>query len=307
MSHAMSVVPAEMSVMHLPITGAAPLPATALDAWARLRLRRGPGELRAMLLALVLTPGSARERQCWREETDTLEGVSFLMSDLESLPASARLPALEAALAHAAALPLAVRQELAPALRRVMCADGRVRPIDRLTLLLARQRLAGDASPQRASLRDADPELGHLPLALRIAVADLTAFLARVVPQADAQARVGAAGAGWHARVVATLWGPAPHPPACQVPDTDGLARALLTVRQLDWMRRPLIVRLWLDALRALSEQPGAPVASGGLARLGGLDLGGAEALRVCCGLLDSPLPPELARLFIELPGPAPG
>ncbi len=282
---------------------AAPLSAAALDAWARLRLRRGPGELRAMLLALVLTPGSSRERQCWIEETDMLEGVSFLMSDLALLPASARLAALEAALGHAAALPLVHRQDIAPALRRVMCADGRIRPIDRLTLLLVRQRLAGVTAPQRASLRDADPELGHLPLAMRIAVADLTAFLARVVPQADPQARVGAAGAGWHARVVAALWGPAPHPPACQVPDTDGLVQALMTVRQLDWMRRPLIVRLWLDALHALAEQPGAPVASGGIASLGGLDLGGAEALRVTCGLLDTPTPPELARLFTELPG----
>ncbi|MEY2653543.1 MAG: hypothetical protein RLZZ524_570 [Pseudomonadota bacterium] len=303
MSPAVSDLPAEKYMKQTTAAGAAPLSATALDAWARLRLRRGPGELRAMLLALVLTPGSSRERQCWLEETETLDGAAFLMSDLALLPDSARLPALEAVLALAAALPLVHRQDLAPALRRVMCADGRIRPIDRLTLLLVRQHLAGASAPQRASLRDADPELGHLPLALRIAVAELTAFLARVVPQADPQARVGAAGAGWHARVVATLWGPAPHPPACQVPDTDGLVRALMTVRQLDWMRRPLIVRLWLDALQALAEQPGAPVASGGIARLGGLDLGGAEALRVTCGLLDTPAPPELARLFTELPG----
>ncbi|MGY0196907.1 hypothetical protein ACWA7J_17710 [Leptothrix sp. BB-4] len=285
---------------------AAPLSAAALDAWARLRLRRGPGELRAMLLALVLTPGSSRERQCWIEETDELEGVSFLMTDLENLPASARLPALETVLAHAAALPLVERQDLAPAVRRVMCADGRVRPIDRLTLLLVRQRLSGAPIAQRPNLREGDPATGLLPLALRIAAADLTAFLARVVPQLDADARVGAAGAAWHARVVAALWGAAPHPPACHVPDTDGLVRAVLMVRQLDWMRRPQIVRAWLDALHALAEQPGAPVARGGVSSLGGLDLAGAEALRVACGLLDTPSPPELGRLFTELPG-APG
>ena len=282
---------------------AAPLSAAALDAWARLRLRRGPGELRAMLLALVLTPGSSRERQCWVEETETLDAAPQLMDELAQLPPSARLPALEATLQLAVALPLAQRQDIAPALRRVMCADGRIRPIDRLALLLVRQRLAGVSSPQRASMRDADADLGHLPLALRIALADLSAYLARVVPQADPQARVGVAGAGWHARVVASLWGAAPHPPACQVPDSDGLVQALMTVRQLDWMRRPLIVRLWLDALMALADQPGAPVASGGIARLGGLDLGGAEALRLTCGLLDTPVPPELGRLFTELPG----
>jgi hypothetical protein len=281
----------------------APLSASALDAWARLRARRGPGELKAMLLALVLTPGSSRERQCWIEETDELEGVSFLKNDLDSLPASARVPLLEAVLAHAAHLPLAQRQDLIPAVRRVMCADGRVRPIDRLTLLLVRQRLSGAPVAQRASLRDGDPAPTLLPLALRIAAADLAAFLARVVPQADAHARVGAAGAAWHARVVAALWGPAPHPPACQVPDTDGLVHAVLTVRQLDWMRRPLIVRTWLDALHALAEQPGAPLPRGGVAQLGGLDLAGAEALRVSCGLLDTPLPPELGRMFTELPG----
>jgi hypothetical protein len=282
---------------------AAPLGSAALDAWARLRLRRGSGELRAMLLALVMTPGSSRERQCWIEETDELEGVSFLMSDLETLPAPARLPALEAVLVHAAALPLAERQDLAPAVRRVMCADGRVRPLDRLTLLLVRHRLSGTQAPLRASLRDADPDLGHLPLALRLAAAELSAYLARLVPQADPRARVGSAGAGWHARVVAALWGGSPHPPACQVPDTDALVHAIQTLRQLDWMRRPLLVRVWLDALHALAEQVGAPAARGGVAGLGGLDLDGAEALRLACGLLDTPLPPELSRLFAELPG----
>ncbi|MDP4301843.1 hypothetical protein [Leptothrix discophora] len=282
---------------------AVPLGPAARDAWARLRLRRGPGELRAMLLALVLTPGSSRERQCWIEETDDLDGAAFLMGDLETLPAHARLPALEAVLAHAALLPLADRQDLAPAVRRVMCADGRVRPLDRLKLLLVRHRLAGVQVPQRASLREADPDLGHLPLALRIAAADVSAFLARLVPQADPRVRVCAAGAGWHARVVTALWGSSPHPPACQVPDTDALVRALQTLRHLDWMRRPLLVRVWLDALHALAEQVGAPAASGGVSGLGGLDLDGAEALRIACGLLDTPVPPELSRLFAELPG----
>ena len=55
-------------------------------------------------------------------------------------------------------------------------------------------------------------------------------------------------------------------------------------------MQRPVIVRNWVTTAINLSRAQ----------RLGDLS---ADALRLTCGLLDSPLPPELARHYIVLPG----
>jgi hypothetical protein len=256
-----------------------------LKAWARLRRMRGPGEQRALLLALLLTPGSARERQAFVEESHGVMTAEEGRRLVDTLPATARLSALEAVLAQCAEASLAERQALLMAVRRLMCADGRVRPLDRLALLLVRHRLNGPAPLHRGGTRDSS-ELAGLPLALRQAIAELSAYLARLVPGADPHAVVGAAGAAWHRAVVLAVWGAAPHPPACQVPAADALVQVLRTIQALDWMRRPMLARAWVEAV-----QPGAA-----------LSLDGAEALRLACGLLDTPMPPELARHFNPLP-----
>jgi hypothetical protein len=266
-----------------------------LTAWARLRRMRGPGEQRALLLALLLTPGSARELQAFGEECHGVVTADGNRKLVDSLPAAARLSALEAVLAQCAELPLAERQALLMAVRRVMCADGRVRPLDRLSLLLVRHRLHGPAPLHRGGTRDSN-ELAGLPLAQRLAIAELSAYLARLVPAADPYAVVGTAGAAWHRAVVLAIWGQAPNPPACQVPASDALVQVLRTVQELGWMRRPMLARTWVDAALAVTAQ--ASSAEPGRA----LSLDGAEALRLACGLLDTPMPPELARCFSELP-----
>jgi len=55
------------------------------------------------------------------------------------------------------------------------------------------------------------------------------------------------------------------------------------------WMQRPVLVRNWVDTALARRER-------------GRLRDSAADALRLSCGLLDSPLPPELARHYIEPP-----
>lgn len=274
------------------------LDASELQAWARLRRMRGPGEQRALLLALLLTPGSARERQAFAEECHGVTTAEEGRKVVDSLPATTRLPALEAVLAQCAELPLAERQALLMAVRRVMCADGRVRALDRLTLLLIRHRLNGPAPLHRGGARDSN-ELTGLPLALRQAIVELSAYLARLVPAIDPHAVVGAAGAAWHRTVVQAVWGRAPNPPSCQVPTSDTLVQLLRTIQELGWMRRPVLARAWVDAAQTVtaadgSTQPGPA-----------LSLTGAEALRLACGLLDTPMPPDLARRFNELPGHA--
>ncbi len=278
------------------LPAARPLTGEALTAWERLARVRSAGERRAALLALLLTPDSARERQAWTEELAGVSTAVLLHTQVQLLPPAARLPVLERLLNMAGDSALAERQALLVSARRVMCADGRVRPTDRLRWLLMRHRLSATAPLHRGGLRESS-DLAGLPLAMRLAVARFTAYLARLVPLPalpDGEAVVGAAGAAWYRSVVATLWGTAPDPPPCQPPDVDALGRALLTLRELAWLRRPLLARTWVDA--ALPGWRGTPGADAD-ARLPG-----AEALRIACDLLDTPVPPTLARLFIEPP-----
>lgn len=265
----------------------------ARSAWLELARMRGTGERRAALLGLLLTPDSARERQAWREELDGLVTAPQVLALLQALPDAARLPVLERLLDLAGEDPLAERQALLVSARRVMCADGRVRPVDRLVWLLLRHRCRSAEPLHRGGLREAN-DLAGLPLAMRQAVARFTAYLARLVPQPARGVRVDAAGAAWYLAVVQSLWGQAPDLPPCQPPDVDGLGRALHTLGALTWMRRPLLARRWVEA------------AEPAWADLDPADrLAAAEALRLACGLLDTPLPPALARQFVE-PPPAP-
>jgi Zn-dependent protease with chaperone function len=243
----------------------------AIDRLARIN---GPGELRATILALLLTPGSQRERRAWRDETKGLSTASALRDEVKKLGPAVRLPWLETLLARVARAPLLDRQTLMESARRVMAADGQVRPIDRLHLLLMRQRL-GEAQAVKPSV-DAQNDMAQLSLHTLRQIASLTAFLARLLPD----------GEGWYASVM--------HPwlkddalPACEAPDVDGLVHALQDVQALPWMLKPVLVRAWLDAALLHKDSNSlAPEA--------------ADALRLASVLLDSPLPPELARHYVE-------
>ena len=114
------------------------------DAMARLARLNGPGELRAAILALLATPDSRREHLAWQEATAGLGNARTVREDTATLGPASRLPWLELLLGRVAAAPLADRQQLMAAARRLMSADGQIRPIDRLRWLLMRQRL-GDA------------------------------------------------------------------------------------------------------------------------------------------------------------------
>jgi len=244
------------------------------EAIERLSRINGPGELRATILALLLTPGSQRERRAWRDETKGLSTADALRSEVKKLGPAVRLPWLEALLMRLSRAPLLDRQTLMESARRVMAADGQVRPIDRLHLLLMRQRL-GEAQPVKPST-DAHNDMAQLSLHLLRQIAKLTAFLARLVPDGDA----------WYASVMQP-WLKGEALPPCEAPDADGLVNALQDVQALPWMLKPVLVRAWLDAALA-HKAPGA------------LSPDAADALRLAAGLLDSPLPPELARHYVE-------
>jgi len=269
-----------MAEHHAPTPPANPVPRAAItgdeerEAIDRLSRLNGPGELRATILALLLTPGSQRERRAWQDETRGLSTAQALRAEVKKLGPAVRLPWLENLLARVARAPLLDRQTLMESARRVMAADGQVRPIDRLHLLLMRQRL-GEAQAVKPST-DAHNDLAQLSLHTLRQIAALTAFLARLLPDGDA----------WYASVM--------HPwlkdealPPCEAPDADHLVHALQDVQALPWMLKPVLVRAWLDA--ALLHKDSNSLAPET-----------ADALRLASLLLDSPLPPELARHYVE-------
>lgn len=265
-----------------------------LDALGRLKFLQGPGERRAALLALLLTPGSAREKQAWGEETEGVASAGRVRSDVQLLRFAARAPAFELLLDRSRSAPVPERQALVEAARRVMSADGLVRPIDRLRWLAMRHRLGEARSPRAAAVAAAaaDNDMTNLPLSMVDHIATMTAFLARLVPAADAAAAVGAAGHAWYQAVMATWAGryrdTGRELPPCRPPDADTLMHGLWGVQELSWMLRPVLLRAWVDEACAMRETPA-------------LREEAADALRLAALLLDAPLPPVLARHYLEL------
>lgn len=251
------------------------------EAIDRLGRVHGPGELRAVLLALIATPGSQRERRAWRDETRGLSTADALRDEVKKLSRAARLPWIELLLARIARAPLHDRQDVVEAARRVMAADGQVRPIDRLHWLALRHRL-GEARPPSPNA-SASNDLADLPESALMQVARFTAFLSRLVPDGELET-----GTAWY-QAVMKRWVRGAIVPAPELPDADEVAQALGVVQGLPWMLRPVLVRAWLEA--ALAASP-----------MNRLSDGAADALRLAGLLLDSPLPPELARHYIELP-----
>jgi hypothetical protein len=270
--------PSPLSAAAVP--AARPVPSAELrEVLGRLSRLNGQGELRAAILALLVTPGSRREMRAWRDETRGLASAEAVLHDVAQLGHAERLPWLETLLDRAARATIGDRQALVEAARRVMSADGLVRPIDRLVWIAMRRRLAPPLRVPPAN--DAHNDLALLPDGMRQHLVRLTAFLSRLVPDGQPEA-----GAAWHEAVTRPFMGSAT---PCTPPDADGLVHSLAEAQSLPWMLRPVLLRAWLDAARAASP-------------MGRLDDTAADALRLVAFLLDSPLPPELARLYIDAP-----
>jgi hypothetical protein len=288
------------------VTGQPPLPlADAAQARAERRLREAEAEdalgqvhgvlgLQAALLALLLPAGSPAARQAWQVETGA-EGrdpaaAEVLRAHVGALSGATRLPWLERLAIRMRSQPIAARRALLMATRRLMSAHGTILPIDRLHWLALRQWLG---EPSAAKLHAAaNGELEQMVAGDVYAVARYTAFLTRLVP---GDAAGTGAGRNWYAAVMAP-WASQPEA-AFDPPDADTMVSALLTIQSLAWMHRPMLLRSWVDAALAHGRppnrrQPGLPAS--------GLHDSAADALRLTGALLDSPLPPELARHYSE-------
>ncbi len=244
----------------------------------------GALELHAALLALMLPAGSRRAARIWATEADAAPACQALLEHASHLHGNARLPWFELLLSRMRRQPLPARQALLEASRRVMQARGSVRPIDRLHWLAMRQRLGGNAAVKVKSA--ASVEMSQLAGDTLQAIASYSAFLSRMVPTETTDASTPSAGPAWYDSVMAP-WQASESVPPCQPPDADALVTALQELQVLAWMQRPVLVRGWFDAAVAHSVHR----------RLGN---GAADALRLSCTLLDSPLPPALAKHFVE-------
>ena len=257
------------------------------DAIERLGQVHGAGELHATLLALLLPPGSQRALRAWVIETGAMPGTDALRQHAAELSGAARLPWFERLLARVAVQPLPVRQELLKAARRVMGARGVARPIDRLHWL-AMRRACGEVMPL-AARPDANADVAEWLESDVLDVAAYTAFLSRMVPGDEADS---AQGKGWYDAVM-MMWQPFAEVPAWQPPASAGMVEALGRLQTLSWMQRPVVIKNWVACAARLSNG----------ARLSDLS---ADALRLTCGLLDSPEPPELAQHYVTLADDSP-
>ncbi|MBP5989391.1 MAG: hypothetical protein KA766_05235 [Piscinibacter sp.] len=247
------------------------------EAMDRLDRVRGIGGMKAALLALLLSPALPRRLRIWREETAPMPEAEEVRADVERLGPTTRLPWFELLLARMGASPLQERQALLRSARRVLGPPGQ--PIDRL-LWLAMRRQFGEHPDAKAHVTP-DPDVSRLTIAEVLHVAHFSAHLARMVPSEDPTH-----GQAWYQVVMSRWLKPAETPP-WQRPDVDALVHALNGLQLMSWMQRPQVVRTWVAAAKQIT--PGA------------LDPVAADALRLSSLLLDSPMPPDLARQYAEV------
>ena len=201
----------------------------------RFALVAGPGQLHAAVLALLLTPGRAREMAVWRDECRHTVGAKELRNELMKVEWPERMPWLEWFVARVGLGPLDKRQQLLRAVRRLIAADGRTLAIDRLRWLAIRHAL-GDV---RALARPAaaEVELEGLATETALQIGRFGAFLSRIVPapEIDLDVVSGAATSGerWWREVMQ----PWPDAGATRdMPDANALVSALHDVQALPWM-----------------------------------------------------------------------
>ena len=227
------------------------------DAAERLEHVHGAGELQAVLLALLLPPGSKRALRAWRPRPPAPPALEALREHAANLSGAARLPWFELLLARMAAQPLAARQELLQATRRVMGARGMARPIDRLHWLAMRRGL-GEVRAAGGARRRATPRSANGSSPTCSSVACVTAFLSRMVPGDGADERR-------RPRLVRHRDGELAavrRHRRCAPPKAEAMVEALARMQTLSWMQRPVIVRHWVTRRSRAAAARTSPTAA---------------------------------------------
>jgi hypothetical protein len=253
----------------------------------RLTLLDDPPAIQAAVLALVVTPRNALERAAWHAAARGLADADRLFEDLAALSQPRRLPWFEHLARGLAPEAVALRHAVIDAARRIMTADGVVSPLDQLRWVTLRHLLAGSAVAPPAA---AHTDLDTLDDRLAHQVCVFSAFLSQMVPSPEVMLDLTgyeSVSQTWYESVTAP-WRERLGVPAREGQDIDASLRALRELQNMAWLLRPVLVRSWFDAARTLTEGPA-------------LHADAADALRLSCVLLDSPVPPELGRQYIEV------
>lgn len=257
------------------------------DSVVRLHALQEPAQWHAATLGLMLKPGSKRERAAWFDEVSGLAAPERLLSDVLSLPYTHHLPWFEAFARRLAPGPVEPRHAVLSAARRVMAADGMVTQMDQLRWVALRHLLAGSAVAPPAA---AEMELGEIDNAQALKACVFSAFLSHMVPAPELTLDLSSdesPNQAWYDTVIEP-WRERMALPPRELHDIDGTLRALRVLQALPWMLRPVLVRLWFETARSLTE--------GSM-----LHPQSADVLRLSCALLDSPMPQELGRQYNEV------
>lgn len=298
MSLTPSTLPRSANLVHVRAPRSDRGEATLREPLARLMHLDDPAAWQAAALALMVLPGSAHEREAWAAVgAPEIEAhrQEQLLEDAFALPHAYRLPWFEHFARLLAPHPAALRHDVIDAARRVMTADGIVTPMDQLRWIGLRHLLAGSAVSPPVG---APTELDTLNDAISRHLCIFSAFLSQFVPAPEVTLDLNGGESPcqtWYARVTLPWHDrrdrhgqPFQIPPREDGRDIDASLRALRALQGLPWMMRPVLVRSWYDAARELTEGPL-------------LHEEAADALRLACVLLDSPVPPELGRQYIEV------
>jgi hypothetical protein len=256
----------------------------------RLLALDDPNAWYAVVLAFMVMPESALDLQLWEALAPQGMALEPLFDDIASLPAPRRLPWFEHFARALAPGPVQRRHDLIGAARRLLTVDGIVSPMDQLRWIALRHLLAGSAvAPPAAAHNDfetLDRDQVH-------SICVYAGFLSTLVPTPEIHfdpTGYGSVSQEWYDSVTAP-WIDHADVPAREGYDIDAALRALRELQAMPWLLRPMLVRSWFDAARALTDGPM-------------LHPGAADALRLSCVLLDSPVPPELGQQYIEVDAP---
>jgi hypothetical protein len=240
----------------------------------------------AAVLAFMVTPDSVLDLRAWQALVPQTPAMAQLFDDIAQLPPPHRLPWFEHFARALAPGPVQRRHDLIGAARRLLTADRMVTPMDQLRWIALRHLLAGSAVAPPAPAQTEFETLDHGQVH---AICVYCAFLSALVPTPEIHfdpTGYGSVSQAWYDSVTAP-WIDHAELPSRDGHDIDAALRALRELQAMPWLLRPMLVRSWFDAARTLTEGPA-------------LHPGAADALRLCCVLLDCPMPPELAQQYIE-------
>jgi hypothetical protein len=253
----------------------------------RLRAHDDPDAWCAAVLAVMIAPDNAADVRQWQALAPHAAQSAQLFDDMMQLGPARRLPWFEHFARLLAPGPVARRQELLAAARSLLTADGVVSAMDQLRWIALRHLLAGSAvaapAPAACDFETLDRDQVY-------SICIYCSFLSALVPTPEIHfdpTGYGSISQEWYDQVTAP-WIDRADLPARQGHDIDAALRALRELQAMPWLLRPMLVRSWFDAARALTDGPA-------------LHAGAADALRLSCVLLDSPVPPELGQQYVEV------